>query len=200
MPRRWSDKRREQPRSRSLEPQRPSPAVGDAHDESPRKTGNFGPDPRMEALDITGACPRSDTDVSDWATTEAREKGSGTPFAAATPSAHPPYDSHPVELALRMVTASAGLRGRRPLENAAVFVVLLALPPSQRPCARWGCPHPRSDAVSICDGAGAYRNAGCIHARCRLARPHRQVFCCIRRLPVASYDCMSHLSTACCAV
>ena len=69
-----------------------------------------------------------------------------------------------------------------------------------RPCARWGCPHPRSDAVSICDGAGAYRNAGCIHARCRLARPHRQVFCCIRRLPVASYDCMSHLSTACCAV
>ena len=102
MPRRWSDKRREQPRSRSLEPQRPSPAVGDAHDESPRKTGNFGPDPRMEALDITGACPRTDTDVSDWATTEAREKGSGTPFAAATPSAHPPYDSHPIELALRM--------------------------------------------------------------------------------------------------
>jgi hypothetical protein len=93
------------------------------------------------------------------ATTEASEKSSGTPFAAATPSAHPPYDSRPMELAIRMATASAGLRGRRPLENAALFVVLLVLPLSQRPCARWGCPHPRSDAVSVCDGAGAYRNS-----------------------------------------
>jgi hypothetical protein len=51
---------------------------------------------------------------------------------------------------LAWATASAGRRRRRPLENAAVFVALLVLPLSQRPCARWGCPRPRSDAVSIC--------------------------------------------------
>ncbi len=95
----------------------------------------------------------------DWATTEGEREELCTLFAAATPIAHPPYESHPVELALRMATASAGLRGRRPLENAAVFFVLLALPLSQRPFARWGYPHPRSDAVLICDGAGAHRNA-----------------------------------------
>jgi hypothetical protein len=39
-------------------------------------------------------------------------------------------------------------------ENAAVFFGLLALPLSQRPFARWGYPHPRSDAVSISRGAG----------------------------------------------
>jgi hypothetical protein len=55
------------------------------------------------------------------------------PFGAATPSAHPPYDSRPVELELRMATASAGRRRRRPLENAAVFFGLLVLPLSQRP-------------------------------------------------------------------
>ncbi len=49
-----------------------------------------------------------------------------------------------------MATASAGRRRRRPLETAAVFVVLLVLPLSQRPFARWGYPYPRSDAVSIC--------------------------------------------------
>ena len=77
----------------------------------------------------------------------ASEEGSDTPFAAATPSAHPPYDSRPMELELRTATASAGLRRRRPLENVAVFFVLLVLPRSQRPCARCGYPHPRSDAV-----------------------------------------------------
>ncbi len=35
-----------------------------------------------------------------------------------------------------------------------MFFGLLALPPSQRPFARWGYPHPRSDAVSISRGAG----------------------------------------------
>ena len=49
-----------------------------------------------------------------------------------------------------MATVTAGLRRRRPLENAVSFFVLLVLPLSQRPCARWGYPHPRSDAVSIC--------------------------------------------------
>ncbi len=49
-----------------------------------------------------------------------------------TPSAHPPYDSRPVELELRMATASAGRRRRRPLETAAVFVVQLVLPLAQR--------------------------------------------------------------------
>jgi hypothetical protein len=49
-----------------------------------------------------------------------------------------------------MATVTAGLRRRRPLEKAASFVVLLVLPLSQRPVARWGYPHPRSDAVSIC--------------------------------------------------
>jgi hypothetical protein len=72
------------------------------------------------------------------------------PFGAATPSAHPPYDSRPVELELRMATASAGRRRRRPLETAAVFVVQLVLPLSQRPFARGGYPYPRSDAVSLC--------------------------------------------------
>jgi hypothetical protein len=55
-----------------------------------------------------------------------------------------------VELERRMATASAGLRRRRPLKKAALFCVLLVLPLSQRPFARWGHPHPRSDAVSIC--------------------------------------------------
>ena len=49
-----------------------------------------------------------------------------------------------------MATVTAGLRRRRPLENAVSFFVLLVLPLLQRPCARWGYPHPRSDAVSIC--------------------------------------------------
>jgi hypothetical protein len=44
----WSDKRREQPRSRSRELQRPSPAVGDAHHESATRKGNLDPDPLME--------------------------------------------------------------------------------------------------------------------------------------------------------
>jgi hypothetical protein len=43
-----------------------------------------------------------------------------------------------------------GHTGRRPLENAAVFFVLLVLPLPQRPCARLGYPHRQSDAVSIC--------------------------------------------------
>jgi hypothetical protein len=56
------------------------------------------------------------------------------PFGAAIPSAHLPYDSRPVELELRMATASAGRRRRRPLENAAAFVVQLVLPlPQRRP-------------------------------------------------------------------
>ncbi len=36
-------------------PQRPSPAVANAHDDSPTQKADFGPDPTMEALDITGA-------------------------------------------------------------------------------------------------------------------------------------------------
>ena len=41
-------------------------------------------------------------------------------------------------------------RRRRPLENTPLFFVLLVLPLSQRPFARWGHPYPHSDAVSIC--------------------------------------------------
>ena len=36
-------------------PQRPPPAVANAHDDSPLQKAKFGPDPTMEALDITGA-------------------------------------------------------------------------------------------------------------------------------------------------
>ena len=36
-------------------PQRPPPAVANAHDDSPLPKAKFGPDPTMEALDITGA-------------------------------------------------------------------------------------------------------------------------------------------------
>ena len=36
-------------------PQRPQPAVANAHDDSPLQKAKFGPDPTMEALDITGA-------------------------------------------------------------------------------------------------------------------------------------------------
>ena len=57
------------------------------------------------------------------------------PFGAAIPSAHPPYDSRPVELELRMATASARSRRHRPLENAAAFVVQLVLPLSQSRCS-----------------------------------------------------------------
>ena len=109
----------------------------------------------------------------DWA--EAREKSSGTPFAAATPSTHPRYDSHPVELALlRVVTASAGLRRRRrPLENAAVFVVLLALPLSQPSVRQMGLPAPAFRCGLDLRVAGAHRNApptpGRIDARCGAA-------------------------------
>ncbi len=35
-------------------PQRPSPAVGDARDDSLAQKAKFGPDPTMESLDITG--------------------------------------------------------------------------------------------------------------------------------------------------
>ena len=149
----WSDKRRERPRSRSREPKRPSPAVGDAHHESQagqlgsrsvngkRSTSRERFQDRQQAAVMNAA---NDSQGHDSAAAihrlfgtdkKASEEGSDTPFAAATPSAHPPYDSHPMELELRTATASAGLRRRRPLENAAVFFVLLELPLSQRPCA-----------------------------------------------------------------
>jgi hypothetical protein len=36
-------------------PRRPPPAVASAHDDSPTQRADFGPDPTMEALEITGA-------------------------------------------------------------------------------------------------------------------------------------------------
>ncbi len=105
-----------------------------------RRRPNFGPDPTMKALDITGAWPRLATAGSDehskgisraWQSRrnssigqrrKASKKSSDTPFEAVTPSAHPPYDSCPVELELRMATASARRRRQSATRNCGVVL------------------------------------------------------------------------------